>query len=478
MKRLFVYLFLVAVSYSFSFSQEFFIDTVFFDFDMYDLREEGEGTIDSALAKIEEHPSYYIEIFGHTDNIGTEYYNLELSRLRAQQVYDKLVEKGMDKARVYFDGFGTERPAATNETFEGRQRNRRAEIAVIYTLDTVVDEEAMALLAAQAEQRRLDSIAAAEAAAMIVEEEKIEANNRPMEVSTNKQTIIYGEEGTRVIIPPRAFDTEEDKVTMEMVEMFDRSDMLLVGMPTVTRDGPLETVGMVMLEARNSRGRLVKVRPETPITVEIPSDQQLDNLGVYEGRGGNKTSRLKRKSIVKDFNPVQNWVESNDVQIAFVDTGEIGRHYEFEIKDLERFNLARPLHYAMNSDPKAEGIDVEIKLKGKRFEKDTKVMVVGDRIQTLIPLRKSTKRIYRGNNIQQLDTMATVILYAFQEDNRGAPYIASRRVNLDKDIKIPNSKFLFFTVSKEEQGRPTIFAKMRFRRVKNEEELVKALREL
>ena len=375
----------------------------------------------------------------------------------------------MDKDRVYFDGFGTERPAATNETFTGRQRNRRTEVAVIYTLDTLVDEAALAAAAAAAEQRRIDSIAAAEAAALIAETEKIKANNRPMEISTKNQTIIYGEEGTRVIIPPRAFDTEEDKVTMEMVELFDRSDMLMVGMPTITREGPLETMGMVMLEARNSRGRLVKVRPENPITVEIPSDQQLQNLKVYEGRGGNRTSRLKRKSMVKDFNPVQNWVESNGVNVAFVDTGEIGRHYEFKIKDLERFNLARPLHYVMETDPKAEGIDIEVKLKGKRFEKDTKVMIVGDNIQTFIPLRKSTKRIYRGNNVQQLDSTATLILYAYQEDNRGASYVGSRKVSIERDAKVPNSKFLFFTVAKEDQGRPTIKTKMRFKRLKNDE---------
>ena len=469
MKRRLAYIFLFAGCISMGNAQEFFIDTVFFDFDRYELREEGFSQIDSALAQLDNHPSYYIEIFGHTDNIGSEYYNQELSTLRAQAVYDIILGKGMDKDRVYFDGFGTTKPAATNETFEGRQRNRRAEIAVIYTLDTLVDEAAIAAALALAEQRRIDSIAAAEAAALIAETETIKANNRPMDVSTANQTIIYGEEGTRVIIPPRAFDTEEDKVTMEMVELFDRSDMLMVGMPTITREGPLETVGMVMLEARNSRGRLVKVRPETPITVEIPSDQELGNLAVYEGRGGNRTSRLKRKSMVKDFNPVTNWVASNDVNVAFLDTGEIGRHYEFKIKDLERFNLARPLHYAMNTDPNAEGVDVEVKLKGKRFEKDTKVMIVGDNVQTFIPLRKSTKRIYRGNNVQQLDSTATLILYAYQEDNRGAPYVASRRVSIEKDARIPNAKFLFFTVAKEEQGRPTIKAKMRFKRLKNDE---------
>jgi len=446
-------------------AQEFFIDTVYFDFDRYTLKDSYISKLDSITTILEEYPSYYIEIFGHTDNIGTDFYNLQLSEDRAEEVHDFLLEKGLDDDRVYFEGFGTDKPAATNETFLGREKNRRAEIAVIYTQDTAMLADAAQEMMNQQTGREEEEEPEEE---IIPETATLEAGDKPLTVLTDRENIIYGEEGTRVLIPAKAFDTEEDKVTMEMVELFDRSDMLFVGMPTVTSDGPLETEGMVMLEARNSRGRLVKVRPETPITVEIPSERPKEQLVVYEGRGGNRTSRIRGRVTVADFNAVRNWVKS-DINITHVDTGEIGPHYEFRVTDLERFNLARPLHIPMETDPDEEGFDIEVKLKGKRFEKDTKVLLVGSDIQTFIPLRKNSKRIYTGTNIQEVNPQAEMIVYATQEDNKGTPYIATERVIPESDADYPKKKFLFFTIGRDETARKTINLNMKFKRKKGEE---------
>jgi outer membrane protein OmpA-like peptidoglycan-associated protein len=73
-----------------------------------------------------------IEIAGHTDAIGTEAYNLDLSKRRATSVMDYLVEKGkIDKARITIVFFGEDKPIGSNETKEGRKKNRRVEFKII-----------------------------------------------------------------------------------------------------------------------------------------------------------------------------------------------------------------------------------------------------------------------------------------------------------------------------------------------------------
>ncbi len=469
MKKSVLFLLITINGISLAFSQEFFIDTVFFDFDQYDLKQAYKSDVDSITRLLNEYPSYYIEIFGHTDNIGTEYYNQQLSENRAKEVYEYLLKSGLDEDRLYYEGFGTQKPAASNETFSGREKNRRAEVAVIYTLDSLSAEDASELISGETGTAGSSNDEESEGdEETVVETETLEAGDRPLTVFTNRNTVVYGEEGTRVLIPAEAFDTDEEKVTMEMVELFDRSDMLMVGMPTVTSDGPLETEGMVMLEARNSRGRLVKVRPEKPITVEIPAQRPKSDLSVYEGRGGNRTSRLKRATMVQDFNAVRNWVKS-DIAITHLDTGEIGPHYEFKVTDLERFNLARSLHIPMETDPEVEGFDFEVKLKGKRFEKDTKVLLVGSELDTFIPLRKNSKRVYTGTNIQEINPGAEMIVFATQEDNKGTPYIATRRVVPEQDADYPKKKFLFFTIGRDELARKLIFVKVKLKKKKGEE---------
>ena len=69
-----------------------------------------------------------IKIAGHTDNIGSEKYNLELSKKRAKSVYNKLLEFGVSKEQLSYIGFGFSQPVDNNKTDLGRSKNRRTEI--------------------------------------------------------------------------------------------------------------------------------------------------------------------------------------------------------------------------------------------------------------------------------------------------------------------------------------------------------------
>lgn len=104
---------------------------VFFDFDKSELRPESRQELEYLRLLMEKHPSLQVEIAGHTDAIGSDQKNIELSQRRAQAVVDYLVEQGIAPHRLKAVGYGKSKPVASNHTEEGRQLNRRTECVVI-----------------------------------------------------------------------------------------------------------------------------------------------------------------------------------------------------------------------------------------------------------------------------------------------------------------------------------------------------------
>lgn len=72
----------------------------------------------------------HVNIQGHTDNTGADDFNMRLSYLRAKEIYNLLIAKGVKENRITFEGYGKSRPIATNETEEGKLQNRRVEIEI------------------------------------------------------------------------------------------------------------------------------------------------------------------------------------------------------------------------------------------------------------------------------------------------------------------------------------------------------------
>jgi OOP family OmpA-OmpF porin len=83
------------------------------------------------IGDLKEHTELKIRIEGYTDSIGSEAYNLSLSEKRANSVKGYLVAEGIAADRILTIGFGEQYPVTSNETEEGRAKNRRAEIKII-----------------------------------------------------------------------------------------------------------------------------------------------------------------------------------------------------------------------------------------------------------------------------------------------------------------------------------------------------------
>ncbi len=83
------------------------------------------------LAMLMSNKTMKVEIGGHTDNFGAEEYNLNLSQRRANAVKNFLIKSGADANRITAIGYGTSKPVASNQTKEGRRKNRRTEFKIL-----------------------------------------------------------------------------------------------------------------------------------------------------------------------------------------------------------------------------------------------------------------------------------------------------------------------------------------------------------
>ena len=95
-----------------------------------DIEKESEGLIEDLSKVLKSCPEVSVEVGGHTDNTGEPEFNKQLSLDRAKAVIDALVAAGAAADRLSPAGYGDERPIATNDTRDGRARNRRTEFVV------------------------------------------------------------------------------------------------------------------------------------------------------------------------------------------------------------------------------------------------------------------------------------------------------------------------------------------------------------
>jgi outer membrane protein OmpA-like peptidoglycan-associated protein len=111
--------------------EEFVFENIFFEFDKYDLKPESLSSLKRLSIFLKENPKVRILILGHTDNIGSMNYNLQLSLMRAKQVQSYLIDAGFDLSRVEVEGKGDQNPMVPNSSPENQALNRRITIKIL-----------------------------------------------------------------------------------------------------------------------------------------------------------------------------------------------------------------------------------------------------------------------------------------------------------------------------------------------------------
>ncbi|MBP5666664.1 MAG: PD40 domain-containing protein [Salinivirgaceae bacterium] len=104
---------------------------IFFKFDSYELMPQSFVELNQMAVFIKNSAGVKFEIGGHTDNVGNDAYNQQLSEKRAKSVYDYLISQGVGQSQLSFKGYGKQVPIGDNSTAEGREQNRRTELKVV-----------------------------------------------------------------------------------------------------------------------------------------------------------------------------------------------------------------------------------------------------------------------------------------------------------------------------------------------------------
>jgi outer membrane protein OmpA-like peptidoglycan-associated protein len=103
---------------------------VLFDSGRAELKAGAFRTVDRLATFMRDHPERSLEVEGYTDSVGSDALNMTLSQRRADAVRAALLERGVEGSRITTSGLGKASPVASNDTAEGRQRNRRVEIVI------------------------------------------------------------------------------------------------------------------------------------------------------------------------------------------------------------------------------------------------------------------------------------------------------------------------------------------------------------
>lgn len=103
---------------------------ILFDVNKSDLRPDAQTNIQKMATVLNKYPDTDVLIEGHTDSTGSHDHNMALSIQRAQSVQSQLMASSVTQDRLRVSGYGPDQPVASNSTAEGRQANRRVEIAI------------------------------------------------------------------------------------------------------------------------------------------------------------------------------------------------------------------------------------------------------------------------------------------------------------------------------------------------------------
>jgi outer membrane protein OmpA-like peptidoglycan-associated protein len=107
-----------------------FSSGILFDVDKANLKDPYKGELSQLATILNKYEDTNILLAGHTDSTGSDEYNLELSRRRAQSVANYLATQNVNSTRFTTQGYGKSDPIASNDTAEGRSQNRRVEVAI------------------------------------------------------------------------------------------------------------------------------------------------------------------------------------------------------------------------------------------------------------------------------------------------------------------------------------------------------------
>lgn len=265
MKSILFFLFLSAIC---GFSQE---HTVLFRTDSYQLNQAEKDQLkqvyQNELGKVlSGNMLDRIFLTGHTDNAGSDNYNLELSRKRVDEVKTYLVELGIPRTKIETDHYGESKPLNRNNSSNEMQENRRVQMT--WTLADIAPPDL--------ETETQDDIDLLYFCLVPAKQEFC--------IDPTHDTLLRLEQGTIILIPAGAFDTDQNEcLTFRAKEAYNYSDMIMENLTTTSNGEMLETAGMVYTEAEDNDGKQLRLNSGKSLTIMLPADTLRDDMGLFYG---------------------------------------------------------------------------------------------------------------------------------------------------------------------------------------------------
>jgi hypothetical protein len=265
------------------FAQQAKEETVYFNYNKYDLTENAKKILNRNCEKINDKLLLQITLTGHTDADGSNEYNLTLSKNRTNAVLDYFISHGIskDKIKIYF--LGEDRPIAQNDNEQGKQQNRRVEI-IIKSKEPVLGDIF----------------------------NKLNKESQTFNVIAKENITIKGEEGTVISISKGSLVKDNGEIVngaikIELKEFYTKSDIVSSNLHTMSDSKILETAGMINISVTSS-GEKLKLKKGTKIEIEFASKNRIKGMETFIGE--------------KHNNQV-NWIQqSNPLRVVSVTKGK------------------------------------------------------------------------------------------------------------------------------------------------------------
>ena len=283
--------------------------TIYFDNNKYDIRDDGYQTLNKITDTLAVADIYRVVINGNTDNTADSLYNVKLSTNRAETVKNYFVEIGVNKSLILTNYFGEDKPIASNDNDEGKQKNRRVDI-FIYTKHKILPKH--------------DTIVKP----LIVKD------------TSNLDTTIYLPQGTSLVFNRNEY--LELKDCLEYTETNNPQSILANGISLMDNNGiPISSCGMLKVSLKPGCTKRDCFKVPVKVRFPVPEDNECDYCG--------------RNARVFDITTNGSWYDNKSKKSEVKIIKVKGKSYY-------QFDMYCP-NYWKNCDCKVKGPKLKFKIK-------------------------------------------------------------------------------------------------------------------
>lgn len=257
----YLFLFVALLTCSSIMAQQTSRYAVYFETGRHELSAESRQTLDQVLQALQYPEDYSVDILAHTDDRGSDAYNLKLAERRALSVKTYLAGKGLKTEKTATTSLGESDPAYANDDESSRKFNRRVDlvvnVATLQSLSELTDR----------------------------------LGNHHMQyftINPEKSVQLTGRQGTNLWIEAGSFQFADGSgaptgsIEFALRETYDMSDMLLADLSTTCGDKLLETAGMIYVDA-TSNGRPLQLKSDAQIVVSMPAESLRPGMELFLG---------------------------------------------------------------------------------------------------------------------------------------------------------------------------------------------------